>query len=134
MELPTDELLVIVNMDAEVVGYRNLYDPGDEWLKVKGCENCPEESRRRCCGRCGHRMSKGCSWHIEKGDYTTGKPFVCVVRPVPDACKSTCQQEYLCTTGPHAGKTRRTRDKRDFLTDGTKVTRSPEIKDWHKRV
>lgn len=134
MTLPTDELLVIVNMDAETVGYRNLYDPGDEWRKVKGCEECPEAAQTRCCGRCGHRMSKGCSWHIEKGDYTTGKPFVCVVRPVPDACKSMCQQEYLCTIGPHKGKTRRTRDKRDFLTDGTKVERSPLIADWHRRV
>lgn len=133
MTTPTDELLCVTNMDAEIVGYRNLYDPGDEWVKTKGCKDCPDWARRRCCGECGHRMGKGCCWHFEKGDYTTGKPFICVVRPVPDACKSFCQQEYLCTAGPHFGKTRRIRDKRDFLTDGTKLARSSKIKDWHKR-
>jgi hypothetical protein len=120
---PKGQLLCIVNMEAEVVGYRNLYDPGDEWVKICGCEECPEESQRRCCGKCGHRMAKGCSWHVEKGDLTTGKPFVCVVRPLPSHAHSFCQQEYRCVEGRYFGRIRRARDRRDLLRepDGTIV-------------
>jgi len=117
--VPTDELLVLCSMqDASPVAYMNIYEPGDIWIKIRGCEDCPWEARQRCCGNCAFLMERGCAWHYEKGDNTKAKPFVCVVRPAPNNASSFCQLEYECIKGKNKGKVRRVRDRTDELIDG----------------
>lgn len=110
--------------NASPVGFMNVYEPGDVWVKTKGCENCPWESRIRCCGKCAFLMERGCAWHYERGDNTKAKPFVCVARPTPEPAISYCQQEYLCIKGTNRGRRRCLKDKRDHLEDGSTVFKS----------
>lgn len=125
INIPENETLVLCSLNnATVAAFFNVYEPGDIWLKTKGCDGCPIESRQRCCGKCAFLMERGCAWHYEKGDNTKAKPFVCVVRPTPEPAISFCQQEYLCVKGTNQGKTRRVRDQRDRLSDGSTVFRS----------
>ena len=124
MKWPEGKLAVVDMKEATPVAYINLYEQDDIWLKIKGCEDCPWESRIRCCGNCAFLMERGCAWHFEKGDNTKAKPFVCVVRPTPENATSFCQQEYLCVKGTNEGKTRRIQDRRDRLADGSTVSRS----------
>ena len=99
-------LLAVCDVDTLTpVAYINVYEQNDIWIKTEGCEGCPEESRRRCCGRCAFRMEAGCAWHFETGDAMRAKPFVCVVRPFPTKRKVYCQLEYLCVQGLDKGKT-----------------------------
>ena len=75
--IKTDEKLVVCSMDgATPDAYMNLYEPGDVWVKQRGCEDCPMKMRKRCCGNCAFLMERGCAWHFEKGDNTKAKPFV----------------------------------------------------------
>ena len=135
MELPTDEMLVLVKYDKpETVAFVNLYNPGDLWLKVQGCEACTPEGVRNCCGKCPFRLGsewlqeiltslgvdvppldeKGrCIWHVE--GRRSRKPFVCIVDPHPRHACSYCQLVFECVQGPKKGKKRHVCDKRDEL-------------------
>jgi hypothetical protein len=114
MKLPTDKTLVIVEYDRpEVVAVANLYHPGDLWLKIRRCQDCPPESVRICCGKCPHRMDKGCQWHFE--GRRSAKPFVCTVDPDPRQTRSFCQLEYECVEGHDKGYIRCVRDKNGQL-------------------
>ena len=124
MQWPEGKLAVVDMKEATPVAYINLYEQDDIWLKVKGCEDCPWESRIRCCGRCAFLMERGCAWHFERGDLTKSKPFVCVVRPTPESAKAFCRQEYLCIKGTKKNLIRRTRDKRGEFVDGPTEPRS----------
>jgi len=113
--LPNDKILAIIPVDdPSPVAFMNLYDAGDLWVKVQGCEACESERAARCCGRCPHRYSKGCDWHHERGRYKQ-KPFHCVVLPIPIACKKGCAIVYECIGGANKGKRRHVTDARDVL-------------------
>ena len=97
---------VICHIDKpETVAYLDVYEVGDEWVKVKGCEGCP--NIKICCGDCPMLTSKGCFFHIEN---TNSKPFRCVVQPTPETCLKWCQLEFECIRGTHKGKIRRIKD------------------------
>jgi len=36
--------------DPSPVAFEDVYDDGDRWEKLVGCEGCPEIDR--CCGNC----------------------------------------------------------------------------------
>lgn len=87
------------------VGFMNVFEEGDIWVKVKGCEECPDESKAICCINCPSFTGSGCGYH-EGGAYSTNKPYQCVVKPTPDQGKSHCILEYLCVKGKYKGKIR----------------------------
>ena len=109
-------LLAIVPMtEPSPAGYMNLYEPGDIWLKIKGCEECPAEQRKACCGKCPLVSEYGCFLHIEnKGQH---KPFACIVQPRPDKHRPNCAIEIKCIKGRYLGLIRRLQDKRNILRD-----------------
>lgn len=95
------------------IAYLDVYDKGDEWVKVQGCEACPLENRIKCCGNCPMLVrDKGeCRLHYEGNN--VGKPFACIKNPTPDTSISWCALEFKCIKGKHEGKIRRVKDKGD---------------------
>jgi len=98
---------VICEVDKpEVVGYIDVFEKDDYWVKTQGCEACTNANL--CCGPCPMLFSKGCYFHAEM---TNSKPFRCVIYPTPDASMSWCALEFKCVKGSQQGKTRRVKDK-----------------------
>lgn len=115
-----DELLskktVVCSMDSpEALAYTSLYEEGDVWVKIKGCEGCPEESQKKCCGACPMVSEMGCYFHLMKPNNSTQKPFGCIAHPHPIGARSYCQLEFKCVKGRNLGKVRCVRDKRGEL-------------------
>ena len=109
---------VICNVDEPTpIAYEDLYDEGDRWIKIQGCEACPLESRLKCCGECGMLWKKEgkCAWHLEDD---SKKPFHCVATPVPTEARSFCKLEYKCIKGPKTGWIRRLCDPGNFFHKG----------------
>ena len=117
IELVTDKTAVIAAVDDPTpVAFVNLFEPGDIWIKTKGCEDCPLESRRRCCNQCPMLVyaTGQCSLHVKGGRNgaqvginNLNKPFCCMVKPIPSDCYSWCQLEYKCLQGSNEGKIRK---------------------------
>lgn len=107
-----NRLLALVPLDnPSPVGYMNIYEQGDIWEKIKGCEEC----ENNCCGNCPLSSDKGCYLHlINKGQ---DKPFHCVVHPSPLKHKADCILEYKCVKGTQIGRIRKQRDPRNVLRD-----------------
>lgn len=113
-----DKLIIVENFtkrksvlcaldDPTPIAYFNVYEEGDVWLRIKGCESCPLENRKKCCGNCPMLTPDGnCFWHLESGAGSS-KPFRCVVKPYPDTCKRFCSLEFRCIQGGKKGKTRK---------------------------
>ena len=100
---------VICHIDRpEVIGYEDVFEAGDVWVKVQGCESCSLENRKTCCGSCPMFTAKGCFFHEEASN---SKPYRCVVWPTPDASLSWCALEFKCVKGSKQGKVRRIKDK-----------------------
>lgn len=115
MTLPTDKVLAVIPAEeCSPTAFLNVYEPGDVWLKVQGCEACDPERAKKCCGNCPHRVTRGCDWHEEPGVYK-GKPLHCVILPVPSECKGGCALVYECLTGSHEGKRRHVTDRGGIL-------------------
>ncbi len=89
------------------IAFLNLYEDGDRWNKIKGCEGCL--SIKKCCGTCPMLTSKGCTYHLEQRRHSN-KPLNCVINPVPTIAKSYCQLEYECIQGNNKGKIRKVSD------------------------
>lgn len=86
--------------DPSPVGFMNVYEEGDLWMKVQGCEGCPTP----CCGQCAMLFEKKCLLHLfDKG---SKKPFNCVVKPSPVKHNSDCQLVFECVQGKSKGKFR----------------------------
>ena len=106
--------------DPTPIAFRNVYGKGDKWVKVKGCEACPDEQRAKCCGNC-HFLDKGakCRWHNTGSVSLSNKSFYCIVTPTPrlNDMKSPCAIVYKCVKGEHIGKFRHVSDKRGVLRD-----------------
>jgi hypothetical protein len=102
--------------EASPVGYRNVYEDGDEWVKVHGCDGC-ERPAGSCCGNCPHLVEHRCALHIRDG--MSLKPLYCIVKPVPTQCLKGCRLVFRCVAGSLIGKER-------HLTDTGGVFRGPE--------
>lgn len=108
MNLVTQQKAVLCLIDEpEPIAYLNVYEEGDIWVKIQGCEACSLENRKKCCGHCPMFTEKGCFLHLkDNGD----KPFRCVTKPFPTVCHSWCALEFKCIQGSKKGKIRRIRD------------------------
>jgi hypothetical protein len=100
---------------ASPVAFENVYEEGDRWDKVVGCEGC----HGKCCGNCPHRMESGeCPLHIRDG--MSLKPLYCIVKPVPSSCIPNCQLVFRCVKGTNAGKLRYVCDRdKPFREEGS---------------
>ena len=119
-EITKEKSLLIPVDDPSPVAFVNIYDEGDIWVKTKGCEDCPIELRKRCCGDCPCVLPDGkCYWHCDLPMSRNGgwKPFYCIKNPLPDKCVKRCCIEYKCVAGPKKGKIRRLRDNIGVLQD-----------------
>jgi len=101
-ELKKDKLVVSKLNDPSSVAYFNIYEVGDIWIKIKGCEGCPEENRRKCCKDCFKYTDVGCGHQIDSLDGKE-KPFVCVSFPTPKSRISYCQIVFKCIEGKAKG-------------------------------
>ena len=114
MEFFDNKTCAIVPLnEPSPVGFINLYEEGDIWQKIKGCEDCPAGQRIACCRLCPLVSKSGCFLHLDnKGQ---NKPFHCVVAPRPDKHRPNCVLEYKCIKGTLEGKVHRTRDPKDVF-------------------
>lgn len=102
------KISVLCFVDSPVpLAYFNVYEEGDIWVKIKGCEGCINTSR--CCGKCPMLSEKGCFLHL---DNMLNKPYRCVVKPEPQVCIIWCQLEFQCVKGPKKGVIRRVSDRK----------------------
>ena len=94
----------------EVLAYLDVFEDGDEWVKIKGCDDCPPESRVRCCGDCKaqNKLTGECVFQLIKSNLS--KPFECVITPDPRTAKSFCVLEFKCVRGSREGEIRRLKD------------------------
>ena len=101
--------------DPTPIAFRNVYEEGDKWIKVHGCETCPDKQRARCCGNC-RSLTKSAKCRLHKTGLNH-KPFFCIVWPTPEPDKmfSPCEIVYKCVRGEHIGKFRHVSDKRGIL-------------------
>ena len=107
MKKPLENPLPIIDpVNATVLGFRSVYEEGDEWKKVVGCEGC----ETRCCTNCpALTPSNKCSIHM---DGPTQKRLQCIVWPRPSLSFPGCQQMFECVAGSKSilGKFRRVGD------------------------
>ncbi len=99
------EKLVLCSTDnPSPIAYMNIYEEGDVWLKIKGCEGC--KNNKKCCGDCPMSTDLGCFYHLGANKKTSRKPFYCVFFPTPNKTISWCQLEYKCIVGTHKDEIR----------------------------
>lgn len=97
-------LAVVPANDSSAIAYMNVFERGDIWLRIKGCEDCPHESRNKCCGPCPMLSEKGCFLHL---DDNQNKPLRCVIHPVPRINLTWCSIQYECIQGSMLGQIRK---------------------------
>jgi hypothetical protein len=102
---------VIPLNDPSPVAYLNVFEEGDVWIKIKGCDECSEENKKRCCKMCPMSLPNGdCYWHIESKEISR-KSFYCVIVPHPQTFNTHCSLEFKCVEGSRKGQIRRVKDK-----------------------
>lgn len=116
----TREKAIVCAVDSPTpIAYLNVYEEGDIWVKIQGCEACTLEHRQKCCGNCPLFTEMGCYWQLKlKGSErarSSDKPWNCVVKPYPDSAMPFCALEYKCVKGSNLGKVRRVRDRGDVF-------------------
>ena len=100
------KILALVPLDRpSPVGFMNVFDEDDIWIKIRGCEDCP--SKKICCGTCPMLNDKGCFLHLDKSQ---SKPFRCIINPNPRNNLSWCQQEFQCVQGEMLGQIRKIKE------------------------
>ena len=104
--ITTEKAILCKVDDPTPIAYYNMYEEGDIWVKIRGCEDCSLEDKQKCCGDCPFIMANGdCGWHLEKSK--SAKPWYCVTWPTPNRANSRCVLEFKCTEGTHKGKIRK---------------------------
>ena len=93
---------VILSMkEPTVIAYENVFEEGDRWDKIQGCEACIELGN--CCGRCSLKMEDGrCELRID--DHGNRMRYGCIKVPTPDRVWSKCALEFKCTKGSRVGE------------------------------
>ena len=86
---------------ATPISYYDVFEPGDIWLKIVGCDNCSNENRKKCCKDCQEYTDIGCGHHSNNNGQE--KPFVCVVAPTPKSRIPYCQIKFECVKGKDKG-------------------------------
>lgn len=120
-ELPdnykNDKLVLCPTNNPSPIIYMNLYEEGDVWLKIQGCESCFKENRMKCCGNCPMSLNDTgeCRLHIDNN--REDKPFYCIIKPFPNTCMSFCNLQYKCISGSKKGKIRKVNSIRDEFID-----------------
>lgn len=95
----TEEKAVVCLVNDPIpIAYLNVYEKGDIWIKIKGCDNCSYKNMKKCCGNCPMLTEKGCFYHLEEGKFSS-KPYNCVISPLPNTVHSYCQLEFKCISG-----------------------------------
>ena len=104
-------LALIPDKDPSPIAFLDVFEDGDRWDKIQGCEVCPEETRAKCCGDCYH-LVKGalCRQHL-----VNTKPWGCIIKPNPNSVKGDCSLEYKCVQGGRKGQIRRVQDRRGIF-------------------
>ena len=97
--------------EASPVAFEDVYEKGDRWEKIHGCEGC-ERPAGSCCGNCPQLVDNLCGLELRDPDL---KPFHCIVKPIPNQCLKGCQLVFRCVRGSHMGKERHVTDIRDEL-------------------
>jgi hypothetical protein len=109
--IKTDEMYAIVKVtEPEIVGFANVYEPGDVWQKVRGCDGC---SPTCCPPGCKFLIDNKCVIHCH--DHGTLKPFGCLVPPSPRGQDSNCRLVFEALAGSHVGKFRHKCDGKRLL-------------------
>ena len=104
-----DKLVLCTIDNPSPIMYFNIYEEGDIWEKIKGCEGC--KNNKICCGSCPMSTDLGCYYQLGVNKKTSRKPFYCVFFPTPDQTLSWCQLEYKCIKGKNKGKIRKIKEK-----------------------
>ena len=116
--IPKEPLVVCTVESPTPVAFINVYETGDMWVKIKGCMDCPEERRAKCCGNCYWLVKGGyCHWQQGHLKRHSSKPWWCVIAPTPDDHKTDCVLEFQCTAGSKKGMIRRVQDKRGVFVE-----------------
>jgi hypothetical protein len=111
-EIPKNEKLFLCSIeDPTPIAFFNVFEEGDIWVKIKGCESCSDRGRKLCCGECKMATSLGCLIHLEQYPRGCRKPFSCITIPTPEKCMSYCSLEFKSVKGSKEGKIRKVRDK-----------------------
>jgi hypothetical protein len=94
-------MLAVIPVDNPVVfAFRDVFEEGDEWEQIVGCEACTR--RGKCCGRCKLKMPSGdCRLHVEDAGQ---KPHHCVITPNPTQVWSWCAIQFKCIKGSRKGE------------------------------
>ena len=100
--------------EATPVAFVDVYEEGDKWVKLQGCDKCSLTIRRECCGSCSYLTDDGlCLYQIEQGKELldgepskSHKPFWCVIFRKPTRQKKGCALIYKCVRGSNKGKIR----------------------------
>lgn len=99
----TKEIAVICKYDSpEPIAYLNVFEEGDVWIKIKGCENCKNKSR--CCSGCPLLINEQCTYQLGNNAIQSKKPYHCVVAPSPRDTYDWCNLEFKCTYGTNINK------------------------------
>ena len=115
---------VIIDIEtASVIAVLNVWEDGDRWDKIKGCESCPIEDRVKCCGGNCHFLETDATCRLQNDAIArktiSGKSLFCITHPLPlpDMRFSPCALEFKCIKGSEKilGKVRRLKDKRGEL-------------------
>jgi len=103
----TSQLSVVISVsDPSSIAFLNVYEEGDIWIKIEGCEKCSYENRTQCCGSCPMNTEKGCFFHLDKRS-NINKPFYCIASPTPKDCIGYCSQKFKCLQGKYRDKIRK---------------------------
>lgn len=104
--------LIKIDRPSELWGYTNIYEEGDIWQKIRGCEDC----KNNCCKRCPvYVEGLGCRLHILNNGQD--KPVHCVVHPSPLKHRPDCHLQYKCIKGKYKGMIRKQSEQRNVLID-----------------
>lgn len=115
-DVPRDQTLFLCSTRTPTtIAYFNVYEEGDIWVKIQGCDICPIESRKQCCGKCMLFSEHGCLLHLENNEKGNKKPFQCLSIPSPDKNLEFCHLEFKCISGNNKGKIRKVCDPRDIF-------------------
>jgi hypothetical protein len=116
-DISTEEEFVLCPLDhPTTVAHFNVYEKGDIWVKIKGCESCPWESRQICCRGCPMNTELGCYLHIRSG--SRNKPYGCMTASSSPNCNQTyCYLEFKCIKGKHEGKIRKVKEPSNVFRD-----------------